>query len=149
MPELDEEELRNRTDDMVEIVSSEAYLRQLEKVHEAPDEQKMVAASRYLTPEALREAGIDLPGDARISSRYFEPGLEVDVGDAQEGENVINVLNERYPGLLDRLRRENPGLFKEITKDENGVFGRGSDIGPLALCYCYGGKDSGCHGFGL
>src|SRR3954447_10028047 len=67
--------LRNTASDFVNVVTSPAFLDALQAVNSAPEDQRLTEASKRLTPEALRDQGVPLPSDVRISSRYVEEGL--------------------------------------------------------------------------
>lgn len=138
--------LRKITDEMVEALTSQPFVEAMRAVRSAPPDQRLVEASRRLTPAALRAQGVKLPTDMRISSRYFEAGLPagIDVGDYPGGRmNLVNALNEAQPGLLDRLKTTNPDLFTELV-----TVGRGP--GPIEnTCGCAcGGGASFCGGAG-
>lgn len=102
---------------------------------------------RRLTPDALRAQGVPLPAGMRISSRYFEKGLRpFEVGEYQDGRNMLKELDEREPGILDRLRKRDPEFFERFV----GVV-QPDTISPLALCGCAGGGAAtvcGCAGGG-
>jgi hypothetical protein len=112
--------LRNTASDFVNVVTSPAFLDALQAVNSAPEDQRLTEASKRLTPEALRDQGVPLPSDVRISSRYFEEGLSdpagVELGEPPEGPpNLVNLLNKLQPGVLDRIRRETPEVFRAIN----------------------------------
>src|SRR5712691_6327551 len=114
--DLDPAKLSEITNKMVQAVTHPSFIEAMRAVLGSPDDQRLAEASQRLSPDALRSAGVPLPTDMRISSRYFEQGYSpVEVGDMPEGRpNIVNLLNEAEPGLLDRLRREKPDVFEQI-----------------------------------
>jgi hypothetical protein len=139
--QLDPNRLRREINQMLEALTHPAFVDALRRVNSAPLESRLVEGSRLLTPEALREQGVPLPATARVSSRYFEDGLPspIEFGDVPGGRaNIVNGLNTASPGLLDRLRFENPDLFRDLI---------GSQLTPgLVAGCCCGGAGSVCGG---
>jgi hypothetical protein len=142
-PEFTADKLREVTSEMIEVISSAPFVEAMRAVRAAPEDQRLVEGSRLLNPDALRAAGAPLPKDMRISSRYFETGFpgEVELGDLPGGRvNVVNALNHVQPGWLDKLRLEQPEIFREITDP-----GRGPALSPdlrssgIGGCACGGG----------
>jgi len=98
--------LKTKTDEIVELVTSEEFLERVNEVLQSPKEKQVTLASETLTPEALHEAGLKLPEKIRISSRYFE-----------EGANESTFLGEfpglpepRIPGIPEPRLPQIPGL---------------------------------------
>ena len=123
---LDAAQLRAQTDQMIDALTDPRYIEAVRAVRSSPDESRLAEAAKNLSPDALRELGVPIPAGMRISSRYFEPDLpgEVELGDVDEGSGIAGSLNKAAPGLLDRLRREEPELFKNLTiptSDPGGI----------------------------
>jgi hypothetical protein len=53
-------------------VTNPAFLQALRDVGKLPEEQRLKEAQKRLTPKALAAAGVSIPDNLRISSRYFE-----------------------------------------------------------------------------
>jgi hypothetical protein len=146
---LDPEFLRKTTQDLIEALTSPAYVEALVAVREAPKEKRLVEASRRLTPDGLRKLGVPIPPGMRISSRYFETGfpdsIDVQLGDPQKGGvNLINALNEVKPGLLDSLHINNPEIYEElVTRTDIDL-----PTARFKLCTCGGRTVSGPLGIG-
>lgn len=144
-PELDAVRLREMTDQMIEALTAPAYVEALRAVKAAPEQQRLVEASRRLSPDGLRQLGVPIPPGMRISSRYFEREFpqSIELGDPPGGGvNTVNALNEVEPGLLDRLRQEHVELYRRLVSEEgDGEPDFGPDI-PEALsiggCACGG-----------
>src|SRR5436190_12331991 len=135
--ELDVQRLREISSAMIEAVTSPAFVEALRTVRSAPSDQRLAEGSRRLSPDALRAQGVPLPADMRITTRYFEadqPGI-IEFGEAG---SMVNSLNEKDPGLLDRLREANPMLFtkmmNEITDETDG----GRMKAQIGGCACAG-----------
>lgn len=79
MIELQPEQLREEIAQMIEASTHPAFVEALRAVKATPIEQFLVAGSQRLTPQALREKGVPLPADIRISSRYFDDDLPTSV----------------------------------------------------------------------
>jgi hypothetical protein len=129
---------------MIEALTAPAYVEALRAVRAAPEEMRLVEASRRLSPDALRDLGVPIPPGMRITSRYFERGFPtVELGDPPGGGvNTVNALNELQPGLLDRLRKENLALFRNLATPEGEA---GPEFSPdvdeelrLGGCSCGG-----------
>lgn len=135
---IDERKLRQYSEEFAEVVSSDAFLEQLKRVAEAPEDERLGLAAQRLTPEALRAEGIDLPDATRISSRYFE-GSDVPVielGELRDRPNVVTELNRTNPGILDELRTRNPILLDELARLPE--FGRPTGEDFLTVCASVG-----------
>lgn len=142
---LDAEFLRKTTDELIEALTSPAYIEAVRAVRVAPEDKRMLEASKRLTPEALRALGVPLPAGMRISSRYFETGfpdsIDVELGDAPEGGvNLINALNKAKPGLLDDLRANNAEIFKTLISPQETT---GPQTPRIGYCNCGGHDFSG------
>src|SRR5215813_4201012 len=114
--QLDPNRLRQEINEMLQALTHPAFVDALRRVNSAPLERRLLEGSRLLTPESLKAQGVPLPATARVSSRYFEEGLPspVEFGDATTGRaNIVNGLNTAAPVLHDRLRFENPDLFRD------------------------------------
>lgn len=148
--EIDGVRLRAITDSMLDAITSPAFVAALRAVRATPPERRLAEGSKRLTPQALREAGVPLPPDMRVSSRYFEEGFPggIEFGDGPEGStNVVNELNRRAPGLLDSLvhnpREDSQRLVDSILRSQPPGYS------PLiAGGCCCGGAASACGGCG-
>jgi len=118
--EFDVNHLRKITDEMIVAITSPPFVEAMRKLRNTPENKRLAEGARLLQPDALRAAGVPLPKDMRISSRYFEPGNKSSfvVGDLSPIKGMEN----------------------------SGVFG---NIGPLGIggCACGGGL-SFCGGAG-
>jgi hypothetical protein len=72
--EFDRNRLRERTDQMIDAITSPPFVEAMRQLREVPVERRLAEGARLLDPAALRAAGVPLPDDMRITSRYFEPG---------------------------------------------------------------------------
>ena len=84
--DLNAERLRQVTSQMVDALTSPAYVEAMRAVKSAPEGQRLEEAMRRLTPDALKAQGVPLPAGMRISSRYFEQGsnpLELELSDGR------------------------------------------------------------------
>lgn len=148
---IDLEFLRKSTQELIEALTSPAYVEAMLAVRSAPDEERLVEASRRLRPDALRQLGVPLPAGMRISSRYFESGfphsIDAELGDPPDGGiNLVNALNDAKPGLLDNLRVNNPECYQAII-----ALRQGSAVGQVTRfggCTCGGRDISGPFGIG-
>jgi hypothetical protein len=143
--EIEHQRLREQTDRMIDALTDPTYIEAVRVVRSAPDGERLTEATRQLSPDGLRRAGVPIPDGMRISSRYFEPGLpgEVELGDASPTGETVNVLNQVAPGLLDRLRVEQPELFARLAVEDEPMKkkpdnGDGTTLG-LYHCACGGG----------
>jgi hypothetical protein len=74
--DLDPDHLQKVTAEMIETITSPAFVEAMRKMKAAPADQKLSEGARLLNPDTLRKAGVPLPDGMRITSRYFEPGSE-------------------------------------------------------------------------
>jgi hypothetical protein len=157
---LDPEQLRRETGRMIDALTDPRYVAAVRAVRAAPDDERLAEATRQLSSEGLRKLGVPIPEGMRLSSRYFEPGLpgEIELGDSPAGErNMISTLNEAAPGLLDRLRVNEPDLFKALAVSDDRMMTAEGDLEPLGImhCACGGGSIPGpfhgsvCSGAGV
>lgn len=115
---IDAAALREQTDRMIDALTDPRYIEAVRAVRNSPDDSRIAEAAKNLSPDALRELGVPIPAGMRISSRYFEPDLpgEIELGDVVgSGSGMAGSLDKAAPGLLDRLRVEEPELFKTLT----------------------------------
>ncbi len=134
MPKLDKEALREQTEKNAKLLKSEEFLEQLNAVLNSPEGSRLDEAARRLTPKALREAGVNLPSNLRVSSRYFEPNLKrpIELGDIPgQKVNPITTLEEFSPGILGRLRERDPEILERLGESR---VGGPDDLGSLAAC---------------
>src|SRR3954447_6860118 len=152
---LDPERLKKVTAELVESLTSPEFIEQAYAVRNAPESERLAEASRRLSVQGLREAGVRLPKDMRLSSRYFESSfpVAVELGDYGEARlNIVNELNRVQPGFLDRLRKKHPEVFGElVTVGRSGSslglgvptvgkasWGACAGAGGLSFCGCGG-----------
>jgi hypothetical protein len=153
---LDVDKLRLVTNEVIAAITSPAFVEAVRAVREVPADQRLVEGSRRLSPDALRAAGVPLPQNFRVSSRYFEDGLPgpINFGDDPTGRpNVVNEMNRAEPGALDRLRANEPELFAQLVApaiaDGDSAGRRPPGMGPIVAggCAC-GGIPAACGGTG-
>ncbi|MFF4268025.1 hypothetical protein [Streptomyces virginiae] len=131
------------TQEMIEVLTSPGFVEAMQEVRQSPLNQRLAKGSKILTPVALRERGVPLPENMRVSSRYFEEGLPIPInfGDNPDGSpNLVNAINAAEPGFLDRIRESHPELLREIASEGDQPFRGGG-------CAC-GGAASVCGGAG-
>ena len=66
-------QLKTETAQLIDAISSPAFVDAMHRLNSEPMQSRLALASSILTPDALREAGVPLPPNMRITSRYFEP----------------------------------------------------------------------------
>ena len=144
--------LRKETQEIIDALTSPAYVAALRAVKAAPESKRLLEASKRLTPDALRKQGVAVPEGMRISSRYFEKGFPqpIEFGDRADGKpNPVAALNESNPGLLDEMRSNNPELFKVIASDETPPpSGNNFTLASIGGCACGGRVLTGPFGIG-
>ncbi|MFD9009476.1 hypothetical protein [Streptomyces sp. NPDC059552] len=148
--ELEVEELRSLTQQTLEVITTPAFVAAVRAVGSAPADQRLLEGSQRLSPGALREQGVDLPSEMRISSRYFEEGLpsSIEFGDGPCGRlNTINALNQTAPGALDRIRKSDPDLFRRLVELADKESMDVMQDARMGACSC-AGKNGTCGGIG-
>ncbi|HJP60217.1 MAG TPA: hypothetical protein VJ865_09460 [Gemmatimonadaceae bacterium] len=73
------EKLRKITNDMIDTLSSPAFVAAMTQLKKTPMDKRLAVASKTLTPTALAAAGVKLPPGMRVTSRYFEQGSPADI----------------------------------------------------------------------
>lgn len=121
--EFDTDRLRKATDQMIEAITSPPFVEAMRQLRETPVERRLAEGARLLDPDALRAAGVPLPDDMRITSRYFEPGIP----------NVIEVPPSRFPKVPRGPRPRGP------VPISGGVLGIGGGPNSIGGCACGGG----------
>jgi hypothetical protein len=71
--DLSPEAVRDASEQLIRVVTSPEYLELAAEINALPVEDRLTATAERLTPEALRERGLELPEALRISPRWFEP----------------------------------------------------------------------------
>ena len=134
---LNKKELKKQTDDIVNAVTSDKFLKELKGIWSAEDNMRLNEAATRFSKENLSKLGIDIPKYTRISTRYFEENqdYQVDFGETFEEGNLLSLLNNAKPGLLDEIRKSNPEEFKKLVKRQNELLQMESQGG---LCVCVG-----------
>jgi hypothetical protein len=86
--EFDVQRLRTITNEMINAITSPAFVEAMRKLREAAPASRLSEGSKLLSTDSLRAAGVPLPKDMLISSRYFEPdtGKVINGGDFQMGQ---------------------------------------------------------------
>ncbi len=118
LADLDVERLKKITGELIDAITSPEFIEQVRMVRTAPENERLAEASRRLSVDALRAAGVKLPTDMRVSNRYFEEsfGTPIEFGDYPNSRpNIINELNKAQPGFLDQLRQTNPDVFNNLV----------------------------------
>ena len=65
-------QLRDQTAALAEIAASPELHAALAKIAAAPPSKRLGVAEQVATVDALRKAGVKVPSDLRITTRYFE-----------------------------------------------------------------------------
>ncbi|MDH6543742.1 hypothetical protein [Streptomyces sp. SPB4] len=132
------DELRRLSGQITDLVTSQEFLDRVQQVLGAREGQRLSEAATLLTPSALREAGFPVPDSVRVSSRYFEegrPGEEATFTDSEGSRDILQLLHEQDPGILDRIRVGDPELLERMKKNPFP----GGDIPMAGICACVGG----------
>lgn len=149
--DADVERLQRETQELIEALTAPAYVAALRAVKDAPESERLLEASKRLTPDALRAQGVPLPEGMRISSRYFEKGYPepLEFGDLPDGRpNPLTALSELDPGLLDKMRSGKPQLLNQLVSDESGEVPNNFTMARFGGCTCGGRVLSGPMGIG-
>ena len=118
--QLNRERLTRVTNDTLRTITSPEFMERLHKSRIAAESgEGMAAAAHLLSIEGLREAGVDIPDDFRVTSRVFE--------DRETGVRLK--IDEGFP---DRPGGLDPDAL---------VLGWGACAGGGGLTFC------GCGGF--
>jgi hypothetical protein len=101
-----------------QVASHPAVISAMKELAELPEEERLDAARRLATPEALRDRGASLPEGFRITTRYFEePGASIQ-NQVKLGEigapSVLDELERKAPEALAAMRRSRPEMVEEL-----------------------------------
>ena len=92
--QLDRERLIRVTGDLIETITSPIFIERMRKARLAADEGAgMDVAAKLLSIDGLREAGVDIPKDFRMTSRVFEDRAEGVLFEIRE-PSVIDPLGD-------------------------------------------------------
>ena len=71
--QLDRERLKRVTNEVIDTITSPAFVEKMRQARTSADEGGgLDAAAKLLSLDGLREAGVDIPKDFRLTSRVFE-----------------------------------------------------------------------------
>lgn len=74
--QLDRERLIRVTGDVIKTITDQGFVEKMRLAREGADKgEGLDAAAKLLSLEGLREAGVDIPEDFRLTSRVFEDRL--------------------------------------------------------------------------
>ena len=135
-------QLRKLSQQLVELVTSPEFMQHVQAVFAAEESVRLTEAANRLTPTALRKAGLPVPEWTRVSSRYFEEGRadEIKFTDTESCKDILQVLHDRQPGILDKIRREDEELWLRLITARPFPI---DPVGPPAgICACVGGGPS-------
>src|SRR5688500_14559272 len=82
---LNTSHLKKITNELIETITSDEFLNRMREVRNAPEGERMRAAAAFLSIDALRSAGLEIPKDLRVASRYFEEGAPAEVSPTTPG----------------------------------------------------------------
>lgn len=133
--------LRAETDKIISLVTQDEFASRVSAVLAAPPSEQLDLAAQTMSPAALRAAGLPVPDNARVSSRYFEEGgnLSHDLGDGSAGKNsTISLPDSATVALSPDFGKYRVGdVTKQITA---------AGIDEWSVCLCVGA--GGCVGVG-
>lgn len=89
--------LRAQTEKIIDLVTQDAFAERVSAVINAPKDEQLNLAAATLTPDALREAGINIDEMTRISSRYFEEGANESYN---LGSGIADAMPITFPGAI-------------------------------------------------
>lgn len=82
---LDVDRLRIITSEIIVALISPPFVEAMRTMRSTPEHERLRVAAQILSTEALRSKGVPLPADMRITSRYFETGVQtIEVSDSPE-----------------------------------------------------------------
>lgn len=94
---FNENYLNRKTDDIIKLATTDEFASRIKQVLAAPKQDQLKLATEILSPEALRDAGLGLDANSRISSRYFEESGDMAIA---LGDNNIEPLPVFIPADL-------------------------------------------------
>lgn len=71
---IDAGKVKAEMEQMIDMISHPAFVDAMKQLKESPVSKRQELGKSILTIDALRKAGIDVPPEMRLTTRYFEPG---------------------------------------------------------------------------
>jgi hypothetical protein len=113
--ELSRDFLFNETDRVLRSLTDPEFMRTMQQFRALPGDDRTTFAQQNLTPTSLKDRGVALPDDMRVSSRTFEDErLASQPVDVEGGMNILRNIQANRPQLLDSLSNNHPQLFNEV-----------------------------------
>jgi hypothetical protein len=88
-PIIDVQALKKHTDELIDAISSPAFVAAMHAMKATPPNQRLAFAAANLTPTILESQGVRFPAGMRITSRYFEPGVPQAVETTDAGPRLV------------------------------------------------------------
>ncbi len=121
------EELKKRSEAIVDYTTSPAFLDELNAVLSAPKERQLAEASRRFDPSRLRVMGLEGPEKTRISTRIFDEttGKSTILG-GPRAPVTLNIMTTKP-----RITKSDIDALIDRNKISNNV--------ATSVCVCVGG----------
>lgn len=137
--EFDVDRLQQMTNSMITAITHPKFVDAMRQIKASPTEDRLSLGAKLLDPNALRAAGVPLPTDMRITSRYFEPGHPglIEVGDQSPPTDTLNPKTNYGPPKIPKPPKDIVPGFKGPSVNGPGGCACG---GGLSFCGGAGGN---------
>ena len=92
--ELDPATMKLKSDEMINIITHPGFVDAMRQVRAMPVEQRLEAGKTYLAPDALRAAGVPIPPEMRVSSRYFDDEVKTPIMVGDMPKEILGMTGE-------------------------------------------------------
>ena len=93
---IDAKKIKAEMDDMIKMVSHPEFVSAMKKMKELSMTKKMDFAKKNLNVETLKEKGVPMPENMRITTRYFEPN-KPDIIEIDPEGNILKTKKPKFP----------------------------------------------------
>lgn len=99
MMKIDPDILRKEINQMIDALTSPPFVEAMRAVRAVPASQRLAEGAKRLNPDLLREQGVPLPSNMRISSRYFDDELPEPVEVGEVGTMSKSRMSKSSPDM--------------------------------------------------
>ena len=86
--------MKEKSEEMIRIITHPGFVEAMRQVRAAPVAERLAAGQRYLAPAALRAAGVPIPAEMRVSSRYFDDELRDRIVVGEMPKDILGLAGE-------------------------------------------------------
>ena len=116
---LSREHLVKETEAVLDAIANPVFIAKMQEFRERRGGERIEFARKEMNPKQLQSDGVKLPAGMRVSTRTFEEYPSDGRGnplyvDAGKGREVIGLIQNQRPELMEKLKLADPEIYKEI-----------------------------------